>query len=185
MTSSNEGMRRRYHDIVKPVPRDYVPSKVGFHRYMVPYLRHVWLDDYRARTPAAEIVQVDLSGFSYLFDIAHARLVAAWTVSQGAIAHKRDSSRMKGHPLTAEPGHHRGHVIPHQLGGLCDINLVDQRGALNVGEFRRLERLAVATPGALYFTYWQYSPARGAIPASVDQGVLIPGQPADIVTHAN
>lgn len=174
-----------YPKLPRRVPRDISRSKDGFDRSLVPYLRRVWLSDYRNSTTGAEVVQIDLSGFSYLFDVAHARLIAAWVVSKGAVAHKRDASRMKGHPLTEKPGHHRGHVIPHQLGGLCDINLVDQRGALNIGDFRRLERLAVATPGALYFTYWQYRRAGDTIPAFVDQGVLIPGEEADIVTHRN
>ncbi|HEX8603193.1 MAG TPA: hypothetical protein VF774_11155 [Pseudoduganella sp.] len=174
-----------YPAIDQHVPRYLSSSKNDFERYVLPYLRDVWLSDYRAGTSDHEIVQVDLSGFSYLFDMVHDRLIAAWVVSGGAVDHKRDRSRMQGHPLTEEPGYHRGHVIPHQLGGLCDINLVDQRGALNIGDFRRLERLAVATPGAFYFTYWQYSHARGGIPAFVDQGLLIPGQLAKIVTHTN
>ncbi|WP_338763117.1 hypothetical protein [Massilia sp. METH4] len=174
-----------YPKIPKLVPRDFSRTRDGFERFMMPYLRRVWLADYRARTPDHEIVQIDLSGYSYLFDIVHARLIAAWVVSNGPVAHKRDSSRMKGHPLTSKAGYHRGHVIPHQLGGLCDINLVDQRGALNVGEFRRLERLAVASPGSLYFTYWQYGSPRDQIPAFVDQGLLVPGLAADIVTHRN
>jgi hypothetical protein len=174
-----------YSNIPQPLPRDSSQLKDGFERNIVRYLRRVWLLDYRKSTTGAEIAQIDLSGFSYLFDIAHSRLVAAWVLSKGPVDHERDASRMRGHPLTEKPGHHRGHVIPHQLGGLCDINLVDQRGALNIGNFRRLERLAVATPGALYFTYWQYKNASDTIPAFVDQGVLIPGRAADIVTHQN
>lgn len=46
--------------------------------------------------------------------------------------------------------YHRGHAIAHTLGGGTDINLFSQRGMLNIGEFRRLERAAVADPNALY-----------------------------------
>ena len=175
----------KYPDIASKMPRRLFQSDTTLQNRVVPYLRKVWLDDYVGATPQHEIVTVSLDRFCYLFDAAASHLIAAWAVSAGPIAHTRDRSRMQGHPLTHEQGYHRGHVIPHQLGGLCDINLVDQRGALNIGEFRRLERLAVATPGALYFTYWQYSASRGDIPAFVDQGLLIPGQPADIVTHIN
>ena len=183
-----------YPQLARPVPGDFFKSRQAIERCILPYLLDVWWADYTARTARHHIVKIDLDGYGYLFDThhdarpgkeRHERLVAAWTVSGGAVAHKRDSSRMRGHPLTGRPGYHRGHVIPHQLGGLYDINLVDQRGALNVGEFRRLERQAVATPGALYFTYWQYAGASDTIPSHVDQGLLVPGQAADIVTHRN
>jgi len=77
--------------------------------------------------------------------------------------------------------YHRGHAIPHTLGGATDINLVPQLGAVNVGAFRALERAAVATPGALYFTYWSYRGSRlrtarghdepGQVPTAVEQGL--------------
>ncbi|TFW31369.1 hypothetical protein [Duganella callida] len=174
-----------YPDIDGKTPRRSPESLSALKNRVVPYLQEIWLTDYKRRTPRHEIVAINLEGYSYLFDVAASHLIAAWTISNGPVAHERDRGRMRGHPLTAEPGYHRGHVIPHQLGGLCDINLVDQRGTLNIGDFRRLEKLAVATPGALYFTYWQYTSMRGDIPVAVDQGLLVPGQPADIVTHAN
>lgn len=174
-----------YLGIDLKMPRGFARAEVWLEKRVVPYLQQVWIADYLLHTMEHEIVAVGLDRFSYLYDTLGSRLVAAWTISQGPIGHERDKSRMQGHPLTARPGYHRGHVIPHQLGGLCDINLVNQRGSLNIGEFRRLERLAVANPGALYFTYWQYASAIDDTPAFVDQGLLIPGQPADIVTHAN
>ena len=79
-----------------------------------------------------------------------------------------------------------GHAIPHTLGGLTDINLVPQLGRINVGPFRELERLAVATPGALYFTYWKYGRSTATQrPEGVDQGLLRPGRPAEIRRHPN
>lgn len=174
-----------YPDIGLKMPRRLSESATTIKNHVIPYLRRVWLTDYVRDTPKHDIVTVNLNRFSYLFDTEAQHLIAAWTISDGPMAHERDRSRMRGHPLTKEPGYHRGHVIPHQLGGLCDINLVDQRGSLNIREFRRLEMLAVANPGALYFTYWQYNASRGDIPAFVDQGLLIPGRPPDIVTHAN
>jgi len=117
----------------------------------------IWLDDYRRRLGRArsDIVQTTSTRFSYLFDIANERLIAAWGFSLGKDAHARDKSRMARHPLGAGPGYHRGHAIPHSLGGGTDINLTAQLGSLNTGEFRKLEIEAVATPGALYFTYWR------------------------------
>lgn len=174
-----------YLDIDSTMPRGLSRADARLEQRVVPYLQKIWIADYLLHASEHEIVAVDLDRFSYLYDTLESRLIAAWTISQGPVAHERDKSRMQGHPLTREPGYHRGHVIPHQLGGLCDINLVNQRGSLNIGEFRRLERLAVASPGALYFTYWQYASPKDGTPAFVDQGLLIPGQPADIGTHAN
>ena len=91
---------------------------------------------------------------------------------------------MAGHPLSAGGLYHRGHAIPHTLGGPTDINLVPQLGAINIGPFRALERQAVATPGALYFTYWQYS-GQSQTPIAVDQGLVVPGQMPVIRTHGN
>jgi hypothetical protein len=92
---------------------------------------------------------------------------------------------MAGHPLSAGPHYHRGHAIPHTLGGPTDINLVPQSGSVNVGAFRVLERRAVKTPGSLYFTYWTYRSRDAQTPVSVDQGLLVPGEPPEIRHHSN
>ena len=92
---------------------------------------------------------------------------------------------MSGHPLSAGHRYHRGHAIPHSLGGPTDINLVPQLGRINVGAFRHLEKLAVATPGALYFTYWRYGRSNTQTPRGVDQGLLCPGAVPKIETHLN
>ena len=152
-------------------------------------LVEIWLDDYGRN--AAEVVEVSSATFSYLFDVQAERLISAWGISRGKSDEERDKARMKGHPLSAGSLYHRGHAIPHSLGGSMDINLVPQRGFVNVGAFRRLEKEAVATPGALYFTYWHYP--RGItpkgfpsqLPLKVDQGLLIPGQPPKITQHGN
>jgi hypothetical protein len=141
-----------------------------------------WLDEYSSGGGRSDIVETDVGGFSYLFDIMPGRLIAAYGVSQGRASHVRDKSRMAGHPLSAGGHYHRGHAIPHTLGGGTDINLVPQLGAINIGPFRALEREAVATPGALYFTHWRY--VDGQQPTGVEQGLIIPGR-ADIRTHLN
>ena len=71
------------------------------------------------------------------------RLIAAWGISGGKHLGARDKSRMAGSPLGAGPGYHRGHAIPHTLGGPTDINLVPQLGSVNIGPFRRLKKLSL------------------------------------------
>ena len=167
-------------------------SEDAFRNKVTPYLVDVWLDDYSRTAPTADVVETSASGFSYLFDTALERLIAAWGLSQGRHGEARDASRMAGHPLSAGPLYHRGHAIPHTLGGPTDINLVPQLGKINIGPFRPLEKKAVATPGSFYFTYWSYrgaAPARdgrpGQTPTGVDQGLLVPGQPPQITRHGN
>jgi hypothetical protein len=160
-------------------------SEAIFSTQVVPYLIDVWLTDYERFAGETDIVETTVSSFSYLFDIAAERLIAAWGISKGRHGAPRDRSRMAGHPLSTGPLYHRGHAIPHTLGGPTDINLVPQRGSVNVGPFRALERQAVATPGSLYFTYWMYRRLADQTPVSVEQGLLAPGRPPDIRTHPN
>ena len=157
-----------------------------FAREVIPRLTRAWLEDYDRSTKTSDVVQTSAgTGFSYLFDIQHERLIAAWGISQGRHAGARDKARMAGHPLSNGALYHRGHAIPHTLGGPTDINLVPQLGAVNVGAFRALEKRAVATPGALYFTYWSYGRSKGQTPSGVEQGLLVPGARPDIRTHGN
>jgi hypothetical protein len=151
----------------------------------VPILVDLWLSDYCGRWDSQDIVETSTSGFSYLFDIGAERLIAAWGISHGRHGGARDKSRMAGHPLSAGAKYHRGHAIPHTLGGPTDINLVAQLGSINIGPFRVLEKAAVATPGALYFTYWIYDDPQDQKPTRVDQGLLVPGAPARITHHIN
>src|SRR5215510_1406872 len=136
-------------------PQDFLGQQV------VPCLIDAWLDDYARSNDASQIVETTTSGFSYLFDIAAGRLLAA------------------------AAGYHRGHAIAHTLGGPTDINLVPQLGSVNVGPFRELERQAVATPGALYFTYWRYADRTNQTPTGVEQGLIVAGRVPDIRRHGN
>jgi len=151
------------------------------------YLVDQWLDDYFRLTAnlPTQVVETTNTGFSYLFDIEQERLIAAWGISQGKNTEPRPASRMKGHPLGAGKGYHRGHAIPHTLGGATDINLVAQKGSVNVGAFRVLENRAIQTPGALYFTYWEYQNSSSQKPSRVQQGLLCPGGMPDIRWHTN
>ncbi|MBS3649127.1 hypothetical protein KEU06_10960 [Pseudaminobacter sp. 19-2017] len=151
----------------------------------VPWLIAAWLDNYDLLSPDNEIVETTTGGFSYLFDVQNGRLLAAWGFSLGRHAGARDKARMAGHPRSGGELYHRGHAIPHTLGGPIDINLVPQLGSVNVGPFRELEKKAVATPGALYFTYWRYGNAPSQMPIGVDQGLLVPGKMPEIKRHGN
>lgn len=162
-----------------------IHSSHVFETRVIPYLLETWLDDYRRFVKGSEILETSVDGFSYLFDVTVERLVAAWGISHGRHAGARDRSRMAGHPLSAGPDYHRGHSIPHTLGGTTDINLVPQLGAVNIGPFRELEKRAVATPGSLYFTYWVYGASGSQRPLYVQQGILVPGSFPDIRTHPN
>jgi hypothetical protein len=156
-----------------------------------PSLERTWLQDYRGRNqlqgyshafPSEDIVGTRDFGFHYLFDIAASRLIAAWGISNGKDRTPRSevAARMSGHPLTNRVNgelYHRGHTIPHIMGGRTDINLVPQLGSINSGTFKKLEGRAVATPGSLYFTYWTYSNPLTQRPSGVQQGCLIAGSP--------
>jgi hypothetical protein len=167
-------------------------SEDVFTKDIAPYLVDSWINDYSKSKSNLDIIETRVSEFSYLFDIKAERLIAAWGISRGRHAGARDSSRMAGHPLSNGPLYHRGHAIPHTLGGPTDINLVPQLGKVNIGPFRPLEKKAVATPGSFYFTYWTYigSPRSrngrsSQTPTGVDQGLLIPGQTPLINHHWN
>ena len=166
---------------IKSVP----PDDVALRKQVVPYLVEVWLTDYSKTTSKSEIVEVCTYGFYYLFDIINQRLISAWGISHGRSTTPRNNSRMRRHPQSYGPLYHRGHVIPHTLGGPTDINLVPQLGSVNISRFRNLEYSVVKTPGALYFTYWMYGNSPGQKPHSVEQGLLCPGQVPDIRRHQN
>jgi hypothetical protein len=157
---------------------------------LAPCLVETWLNDYTRSAGSYDIVETKVDGFFYLFDIPPGRLIAAWGLSKGKDASPRAiiATRMKGHPLTNTVGgkrYHRGHAIPHTMGGRTDINLVPQLGLINSGRFQELERLAVATPGSLYFTYWRYPDARTQRPSGVEQGCLIAGSAPNIADLQN
>jgi hypothetical protein len=152
---------------------------------VAPYLIDVWLDDYALSAPSSDVIQTTTAGFSYLFDITPGRLLAAWGLSRGKHTAPRDAARMAGAPKGGDEHTHRGHAIPHTLGGPTDINLVPQLGSVNVGPFRALEKEAVATPGALYFTYWRYPKGDTQRATNVDQGLVVLGMTPRVINHPN
>lgn len=136
------------------------PSGITWDSYLeksvIPYLTGVWLRHYRMALSSGEVVEVPLGQYSYLFDIGPDRLIAAWGVSRGRFAGDRPDSRIKGHPVANRHIYDAGHAISHRLGGGTDINLAAQLASVNRKAFQELERAAVKSPGALYFTYWMY-----------------------------
>jgi len=155
-----------------------------------PRLVTAWLSDYGNRSSRYDVVETNDGCFYYLFDIAAERLIAAWGLSKGRDLSPRSiiATRMKGHPLTNMVGgkrYHRGHAVPHTLGGRTDINLVPQLGVINSGPFQAIERLAVENAGSLYFTYWIYLDAKSQRPARVEQGCLIAGRDPVTDSFAN
>lgn len=152
---------------------------------MISDLVSLWIDDYCSNLSSHEILEVNLGHCSYLFDNTADRVIAAWGVSYGKSSEARDKSRMAGHPLGNGKNYHRGHAIPHTMGGGTDINLVPQLGKVNIGPFRVLERKAVAAPNSLYFTYWKYPNKTTQTPSAVDQGFAAPGGALEVSSFNN
>ncbi len=152
---------------------------------MISDLVSLWIDDYCKSVSNHEILEVNIGHCSYLFDNTADRVMVAWGISYGKSSEVRDKSRMAGHPLGNGKNYHRGHTIPHTMGGGTDINLVPQLGKVNIGPFRVLERKAVATPNSLYFTYWKYPNASTQTPSGVDQGFVAPGGSLEFESFLN
>lgn len=175
------------YERLNPAIKNMVPEteEEVFETEVIPMLVHLWLADYYASGCDGDIVETTVDTFSYLFDVTRGRLIAAWGISKGRNGGEREKSRMSGHPKGGGFQYHRGHAIPHTLGGPTDINLVPQLGSVNTGAFRKLEIEAVATPGSLYFTYWVYPSGMRQMPVRVEQGLLVPGLEPLISFHAN
>lgn len=157
---------------------------------IMPYVTHVWLADYARTNVSYDIIETQVDGFRYLFDLSASRLIAAWGLSRGKDHAPRSAiaTRMQRHPLTLTVNgrrYHRGHAVPHTMGGRVDINLVPQLGSINSGRFQELERKAVATPGSLYFTYWAFAGSVTQRPCAVQQGVLEAGHAPHLATFVN
>src|SRR5262245_23315076 len=144
-----------------------------------------WCTGYRqSMTAAPQIVAVTLDGFVNVFDANGQRLIGVFGLSQGKHTGARDSSRMAGHPQSAGADYHRGHAIAHTLGGGTDINLFSQRGKLNIGQFRRLERAAVDDRNSLYFVRLTYLKGNGGqLPDWIEQGLFPSAHPASLQTR--
>jgi hypothetical protein len=151
----------------------------------------LWCDDYYSDNPGGDLVSVDLkesgAALTYLFDIRLERTIVAYGVPIFA-GGKRDAGRMAGHPNSAGPTFHRGHLIAHSIGGGTDINLVPQLGKLNIGEFRVLERrvrdLARQNANCLYFIRPIYKD-KSQIPSMFEQGAILASKSLLYALHMN
>lgn len=144
-------------------------------------LEILWCTAYEQRVPNAEILGVELDGFTYLFDQQEQRTIAVHGLMIGKNTSPRPASRMRGHPKADGRKWHRGHLIPHSGHGGTDINLFDQQGAINIGPFRRLENLAVANPGSFYFVHLVYNPGSPLQrPNWVEQGLVMKATPPSV-----
>jgi DNA/RNA non-specific endonuclease len=165
------------NDIVGELPNSLVP---------------LWCDDYAASNPLAQLLEVNTGDpggrdFSYLFDLTAQRNIVAWGVP-AYVTHKRDASRMAGHPLGGDNRYHRGHLMSHATGGGTDINLVPQLGSVNIGAFRRLERmvrgLAQQHQTCLYFVRTIYGDS-SQMPSEIEQCVIQPSKAVSYAIHGN
>lgn len=166
-----------------------------FEEQVVPRLTELWLDDYHIATRVRELVEITAQELTNLIDVRWARLIAAWGINRGPHHGARDKARMTGSPRVGGTRFHPGHAVPRSPGGITDTNLVPQLGAVNIGASRVLEKQAVATSGAPYFTHWNYRGSvarrpnghdeRGQIPTAVEQGLLVPGITPRIIRHAS
>ena len=147
----------------------------------------MWCDDYCQKVPSAEIVEVELGGFHYLFDLCVERPVVAFGEPIFTTT-KRDTARMAGHPLSDGSKYHRGHLIGHSIGGGTDINLVSQLGSVNIGSFRVLERyvrdLAQQNTSCFYFVRAIYS-GPSQKPHQIEQCVISLPRSMKYALHPN
>ena len=147
----------------------------------------LWTDDYLQTHRKAEMTLVDLTGgassFTYIFDITRERNIVAFGIPM-YLKHKRDASRMAGHPLSDGADYHRGHLMAHSLGGGTDINLVPQLGKLNIGAFRELERevkkLSLEGVQCFYFVRTTYPVGNSQLPAFIEQCII---QPSGVIDY--
>jgi hypothetical protein len=122
--------------------------------------------EYMDRWPDGQLVSFSFDGALFWYDTLddttgrESRTVACWTRIPTAVR-ARDVTRQRGYPLAdtlAQRGFERGHLIARASGGGLDVNLFPQAWQVNRGrgvegrQFRRLERLAAASPGALQMT---------------------------------
>jgi hypothetical protein len=146
-----------------------------------------WCADYRGAGDSAEIVEIKLGSFVFLFDLVDERVVIAYGMSNPE-KRRRDASRMKGFPnvnagVRAVLGDQafpadKGHFLNHASGGQLDMNLFPQKRDLNRGwseegkRYRRMERYVAEHEGAFFYHRPIYVDDTW-IPGELDYGVLM------------
>lgn len=156
--------------------------------YLDRTLPPLWSAKYPARQ--GELVIVTVGGnagqrgaVNTLFDLrgkssaVDDRVVAVWGLSRSEPASTRDTARMAGYLGGGEwsrtyPGRDRGHFFAHTMGGGMDVNLFPQTACVNRGgEWRRMERYAVAHPGTFCFIRPIYTNASWT-PSQLEYGII-------------
>jgi hypothetical protein len=153
-------------------------------------LMPLWCDDYYDINPQAHLITIDLaesgSSFTYLFDLALARIVIACGVPI-AIGYSRDNTRQKDHPKPKKD-FVKGHLIAHSIGGGMDINFVPQLRSMNGGEFRKIENLAqrnaLENMKSFYFVRAIYN-NDSSVPHKLEQCLVHPSGNLTYKLHLN
>lgn len=146
-----------------------------------------WCGIYRRKFRGAEIVEVTLDTYRYLFDLHGERVVAAYGLSARRQGKRSDHARRRGWAGGSITSHYavpvdKGHFMSDAAGGGSDINLFVQRRDLNQGHspqgrrYKKLEEFCQANPGTFCFARGLYAGA-SQNPDSLEFGVLRdPGQ---------
>jgi hypothetical protein len=145
------------------------------------------LDAYRAAFPDAQLLVFDAGQITFAFDETTGADREPRTVAVSARTIRapagRDRSRQARFPMAARlvaAGYQRGHLVAHGTGGGLDANVFPQAGHVNQGRsplgrgYRRLERLAAATPGGHLVHRLVYGDGT-TIPDLTELAVLVDG----------
>ncbi|NQT77763.1 MAG: hypothetical protein HQ565_08615 [Bacteroidetes bacterium] len=178
----------KYYQIFSSIPEGDYEKSIQF---LKENISNLFLEDYYAQFPNSEILEFNVNGYSYLFDLhietgsnkteKDDRVVAVY----GRISHanaKRDSNRMKGFigpftKLAKYKDFDKGHFVSHKINGGLDQNLYPQLKELNRGWskqgklFRSLERYCEQNPDAFLFTRPIYADLSW-IPEFIDYGIF-------------
>lgn len=149
-------------------------------------LSDAWSDVYRAGTPTANLYEFGPEPWTFLFDFSSEtgapqwdRTVAAWGLSTPG-KRPRDESYQRRYPSPngrAERPLDKGHMVPHQVGGMHGQNIFPQDRDLNRGwsadgrRYRALEREVGRAPGIFFFHRLVYIDQTD-FPGWVELGVL-------------
>ncbi|WP_218884352.1 hypothetical protein [Burkholderia guangdongensis] len=79
------------NSILRRPSRESTPE--CFRKDVGPLLVAMWAQDYASYAPDCELLETSDAGFSYLFDVAAERLVAAWGAVGAEITNREPSLR--------------------------------------------------------------------------------------------
>lgn len=154
--------------------------------YLRKSISNLFVEEYYHNFPNSEIVEFDVNGYTYLFDLDvtdsanEDRVVGVYgrSIVSSAI---RDKSRIQGFvgqfsKIEKYKGYDKGHFIAHKLCGSLDQNLYPQLMELNRGIskqgklFRFIEKYCEQNPDVFLFTRPIYADSSW-LPSHIDYGV--------------